>query len=142
MTNMKEKLTQTIKMKIVAEKSAVPAKVLDFDLMVLSTLRYALKAHSYMVGVGRDVVLAHWNHPQVKMRHWCIFRDIRKHIDDSIRLFDVEETDSDLRLWARLYSDLAMYEGHIEQPLTIKEIVSRTDYDERDREDALLKCFQ
>lgn len=123
-------------MKTIPNKSAVPDTVVDFDLSVIALLRYGLRSHSYMVGVARDYVLAHWNHPQVKKKHWCVFRDIEEHIMDTIRLWFMDrkneeinwervEDDLDLNIWLNLYNTLSLYEKKITEPVTMQQIYER-----------------
>ena len=123
-------------MKIIPPKSTVPDTVEDFDLAVIAMLRYGLRSRSYMVGVARDFVVAHWNHPQVKNKHWCVFRDLEEHIMDTVRLWFMDrkneeinwegvEQDLDLNIWLNLYNKLSLYEKKITEPVTMRQIVER-----------------
>lgn len=80
----------------------------DYELMIVSAVRYALNRHSYMVGVTQDYIKNNWTN--LTSIHWCILRDIREHIQDNmIGVKDVEslyKSDYDLLSWRNTYNYL------------------------------------
>lgn len=100
-----------------ANKPAEDAAVEDdnFDLIVLSALRYALPRHSYMPSTVRKYILKHWTRLQNK--HWAILSDIREYIYDAVGWGeDHKEIESytdrmDLDAWIEFYNKLLTTEN-------------------------------
>ena len=75
----------------------------DYELMVVSALRYALTRHSYIVSSTQNFIENNWE--TLSKMHWCILRDIREHIEFTD--FTGEEVfDMDLRSWIEFYNSL------------------------------------
>ena len=75
----------------------------DYELMVVSALRYALTRHSYIVGTTQEFVKRNWS--SLSKMHWCILKDIREHIE-WCDLTGEEVFDMDLRSWIEFYNSL------------------------------------
>lgn len=86
----------------------------NFDLIVLSALRYALPRHSYIPYTVRDYILKYW--PRLQNKHWAILSDIREYICDAVKWDkDHKESEShmdrmDLDEWVKFYNKLLTLE--------------------------------
>ena len=117
-----------------ANKSAEDAVVkdADFDLIVLSALRYVLPRHSYMPATVRDYMRKYWS--RLSNKHWAILRDIRDYICDTVKWQeDHKESETymdkmDLDEWIKFYNELLALEDtwldsnfqHLKEPISLK----------------------
>lgn len=92
----------------------------DYELMVVSALRYALTRHSYIVSSTQSFIKNNWE--TLGKMHWCILRDIREHIEWTD--FTGEEVfDMDLRSWIDFYNslisrnDITLPDSHYNYPI-------------------------
>lgn len=113
-----------------AEEDAV--KDADFDLIVLSALRYVLPRHSYMPATVRDYMRKYWS--RLSNKHWAILRDIRDYICDASKWQeDHKESERymdkmDLDEWVKFYNELLKLEDtwldsnfqHLKEPIFLK----------------------
>lgn len=104
----------------------------DFDLIVLSALRYVLPRHSYMPAAVRDYIRKYWS--RLSNKHWAILRDIRDYICDTVKWQeDHKESESymdkmDLDEWVKFYNELLKLEDtwltsnfqHLKEPISLK----------------------
>lgn len=104
----------------------------DFDLIVLSALRYALPRHSYIPATVRDYMLKYWTRLQNK--HWAILRDIREYICDTVKWNEEHKEskspmdDIDLAEWIKFYNRLLTLKDtylisdfrHLNEPIALK----------------------
>lgn len=104
----------------------------DFDLIVLSALRYVLPRHSYMPATVRDYMRKYWS--RLSNKHWAILRDIRDYICDASKWQeDHKESESymdkmDLDEWVKFYNELLKLEDtwldsnfqHLKEPISLK----------------------
>mgnify|MGYP006319420291 CR=1 FL=1 len=115
--------------KIIGKDAAV--KDDDFDLIVLSALRYALPRHSYMPATVRDYIIRHWT--ELRNKHWAILSDIRDYVYGVVEWNeDHKENESymdkiDLNEWVKFYNKLLTLEDlhlnsnfqHLKEPISL-----------------------
>lgn len=104
----------------------------DFDLIVLSALRYALPRHSYIPSTVRDYILRHW--ALLQNKHWAILSDIRDYIDGTVKWCEGQNDSEsyrnkmDLDEWVKFYNKLLTLEDtylhsnfqHLKEPISLK----------------------
>lgn len=108
---------------------AAPVLDDDFPHMIVSAIRYALPRHSYMPSLTRYYVKRHW--PTIAKMHWCILRDIREYVTDTVRNECMCETFSyDLQEWILFYNQMVAredtfldaYNEYLRKPLNLTQI--------------------
>lgn len=150
--------------------SSVPETSHEFGLMLLSAIRYILTRKSYIVPIGRELIAAHWNHPQVIKMHGNIYRDIKEHLQDEVNhlhwlkvqnkkaegklsadefpdkdlnaLCKELEEDMDIRMWIATYNQLLHYDNLISEPLTLRDIIEHDVYYMTTTEQYINSCEQ
>lgn len=87
----------------------------NFDLIVLSALRYALPRHSYIPSAVRDYILKYW--PRLQNKHWAILKDIREYICETVKWNEDHNVSKssmdriDLVEWVEFYNKLLTLEN-------------------------------